>query len=184
MSATAALTETFTVLAREFEVAYPGTRVVFNIAAGPALAQQIVGGKPPDVFAASPAEMKQVTNAGAAQASPKILVRDRLAIAVPPKNPAKVARLADLARPGVKVAMCAAELPCGVAARAALDAAQVKVTPVTLEQNALAALTKVKASSVDAAVVYRTEVKAAGAGLKAVVRPSRRGRPTTIRSWC
>ena len=54
-------------------------------------------------------------------------------------------------------------MPCGAATKKALDAAKVTVTPVTLEQDVKAALSKVTLGEVDAALVYRTDVKAGAA---------------------
>ncbi|MEU5527805.1 molybdate ABC transporter substrate-binding protein [Micromonospora chersina] len=169
--AAASLTETFTKLGKDFEAAHPGTRVVFNFAGSSALATQITQGAPADVFAAaSPATMKTVTDAGDAAGAPAVLVRNQLVIAVPEGNPDRVGGLADLARPGLKVALCAEQVPCGAAAKSALDAAGVRLTPATLEQDVKGALSKVTLGEVDAALVYRTDVRAA-AGLAAVEFP-------------
>ncbi|MEV6980408.1 molybdate ABC transporter substrate-binding protein [Sphaerisporangium sp. NPDC051017] len=159
--AAASLTETFTELGKAFEAAHPGVSVKFNFGSSATLAQQITQGAPADVFAAaSPATMKTVTDASLA-ASPVTFVRNKLEIAVPPDNPAKVDALSDLADPKVKVALCAAQVPCGAAAVKALDAAGVTVKPVTLEQDVKATLTKVRLGEVDAALVYKTDVLAA-----------------------
>ncbi|MEU4482241.1 molybdate ABC transporter substrate-binding protein [Micromonospora sp. NPDC023966] len=169
--AAASLTESFTKLGRDFEAAHPGTRVDFNFAGSSALATQITQGAPADVFAAaSPATMKAVTDAGDAAGTPAVLVRNQLVIAVPEGNPDRVAGLADLARAGVKVALCAEQVPCGAAAKSALDGAGVRLTPATLEQDVKGALAKVKLGEVDAALVYRTDVRDA-AGLAAVEFP-------------
>ncbi|MEU6723667.1 molybdate ABC transporter substrate-binding protein [Nonomuraea wenchangensis] len=156
--AAASLTGTFTELGKTFEAAHPGTTVRFNFGSSATLAQQIVQGAPADVFAAaSPATMKTVTDASLA-ASPVTFVRNKLQIAVPKDNPAKVDELKDLTDVKVKVALCAEQVPCGAAAVKALDAAGLKVTPVTLEQDVKATLTKVELGEVDAALVYRTDV--------------------------
>ncbi|WP_210406175.1 molybdate ABC transporter substrate-binding protein [Micromonospora sp. MH33] len=169
--AAASLTETFTKLGKDFESAHPGTRVVLNFAGSSALATQITQGAPADVFAAaSPATMKTVTDAGDVAGAPAVLVRNQLVIAVPEGNPDRVGGLAELARPGRKVALCAEQVPCGAAAKNALDAAGVRLTPATLEQDVKGALAKVKLGEVDAALVYRTDVRAA-AGLAAVEFP-------------
>ncbi|MGV9600343.1 molybdate ABC transporter substrate-binding protein [Streptosporangium sandarakinum] len=159
--AAASLTGTFTELGRAFEAAHPGTTVKFNFGSSATLAQQITQGAPVDVFAAaSPATMKTVTDASLAD-SPTTFARNKLQIAVPKDNPAKVDDLADLADAKVKVALCAEQVPCGAAAVRALDTAGLKVTPVTLEQDVKATLTKVELGEVDAALVYRTDVIAA-----------------------
>ncbi|MFF7453851.1 molybdate ABC transporter substrate-binding protein [Kitasatospora sp. NPDC008115] len=159
--AAASLKETFTDLGRKFEAANPGTKVTFNFGGSSALATSINSGAPADVFAAaSPATMKTVTDAGGASGEPKTFVRNTLAIAVPKGNPKHITGLAGLAAPGVKVALCAKEVPCGAAALTALKAANVNFTPVTLEQDVKGALTKVELGEVDASLVYRTDVRA------------------------
>lgn len=169
--AAASLTEAFTRLGESFERANPGVEVRFNFGSSATLAQQITQGAPADVFAAAgPAPMKTVTDAGPGT-SPTTFVRNRLQIAVPPDNPAGVSRLADLADPKVKVALCAAQVPCGAAAAKALGAAGLKVTPVTYEQNVKATLTKVELGEVDAALVYRTDVLSASGKVKGIAFP-------------
>ncbi|MET7468067.1 molybdate ABC transporter substrate-binding protein [Micromonospora sp. NPDC005222] len=169
--AAASLTESFTTLGKEYQAAHPGSTVRFNFGGSSGLATQITQGAPADVFAAaSPATMKTVTDAGDAAGEPAVLVRNQLVVAVPRGNPARVGGLADLARPGVKVALCAEQVPCGAAARTALDAAGVRLTPATLEQDVKGALAKLRLGEVDAALVYRTDVRAAP-GLDAVEFP-------------
>jgi len=170
--AAASLTEAFTLIGHDFEAAHPGTKVTFNFAGSSALATQINQGAPADVFAsASPTNMKTVTDAGNAAGTPSPFVRNQLVIAVPKGNPKHVTGLADLTAPRVKVALCATQVPCGAAATTALAAAGVKVTPVTLEQDVKAALSKVKLGEVDAALVYRTDVKAAASDVDGVEFP-------------
>ncbi|WP_157250471.1 molybdate ABC transporter substrate-binding protein [Nonomuraea typhae] len=169
--AAASLTGTFTELGKSFEAAHPGTTVRFNFGSSATLAQQIVQGAPADVFAAaSPATMKTVTDASLA-AAPARFVRNKLEIAVPPDNPAKVDELKDLADAKVKVALCAEQVPCGAAAVKALGAAGLKVTPVTLEQDVKATLTKVELGEVDAALVYKTDVLAAKGKVTGIAFP-------------
>ncbi|BCJ74830.1 molybdate-binding protein [Catellatospora sp. IY07-71] len=170
--AAASLTESFTKLGREFENAHPGTKVTFNFAGSSALATQITQGAPADVFAAaSPATMKTVADAGDADGTPTVFVKNQLVIAVPKGNPKGVTTLAQLSRPELKVALCAEQVPCGTAAKKALDAAGVTVPPVTLEQDVKAALQKVRLGEVDAALVYRTDAKAASAEVDGVEFP-------------
>ena len=72
-------------------------------------------------------------------------------------NPKGITGLADLADPGVTVALCAEQVPCGAAAKTALAEGGVTLTPVTFEQDVRAALSKVTLGEVDAALVYRTD---------------------------
>ncbi|NKZ05182.1 molybdate ABC transporter substrate-binding protein [Actinomadura latina] len=160
--AAASLTETFTALGRTFEGSHPGVRVRFNFGGSSTLAQQIAQGAPADVFAsANPATMKTVTDAGEASGRPQVFTKNRLVIAVPKDNPGKVAKVGDLSRPGLKVVLCAVQVPCGAAAKTALGAAGVEVEPVSRERDVKAVLTKVGLGEADAGLVYRTDVEAA-----------------------
>jgi molybdate transport system substrate-binding protein len=165
--AAASLTETFTQLGKDFEAATPGTKVKFNFGGSSALAQQINQGAPADVFAsASPATMEQVAGTGAVT-----FVRNKLEIAVGKGDPLKIASLADLIKPEVKLALCAEQVPCGAAAKKAFEVARLTPKPVTLEQDVKATLTKVKLGEVDAALVYRTDVAAAAKDIDGVDFP-------------
>ncbi|WP_329249148.1 molybdate ABC transporter substrate-binding protein [Streptomyces canus] len=161
--AAASLKESFTTLGEQFERAHPGTKVTFSFGGSDSLAASITGGAPADVFAsASPKTMKIVTDAGDASGTPATFVRNQLEIATLPGNPDKVASLKDLTNPDLKVVLCDKEVPCGAAAQKALDASRLKLTPVSYEQDVKAALTKVELKEADAAVVYKTDVHAAG----------------------
>jgi molybdate transport system substrate-binding protein len=169
--AAASLTESFSTLARRFEDAHPGVKVRLNFGASSALALQIDQGAPADVFASAAARnMAQVIEAKAA-ASSNVFARNALQIAVPPANPAAVTGLTDLARPGVKVALCQPQVPCGTAARQVFDKAGITVRPVTLEQDVKSVLTKVQTDEVDAGLVYLTDVRAAGAKVRGIAIP-------------
>jgi len=174
--AAASLTESFTKIGKDFEAANPGSTVKFNFAGSSNLATQINQGAPADVFAAAaPANMKTVTDAGNGAGAATTFVKNQLVIAVPKGNPKGVTGLADLTRSGVKVALCAEQVPCGAAAKKALTAANVKITPVTLEQDVKAALSKVKLGEVDAALVYRTDVKSAASDVDGIEFPESAG---------
>ncbi|WP_338702971.1 molybdate ABC transporter substrate-binding protein [Streptomyces sp. Q6] len=170
--AAASLTESFTTLGKRFEKEHPGTKVTFNFGGSDTLAAGITGGAPADVFAAaSPKTMKIVTDQGDASGEPTTFVRNRLEIATVPGNPDKVASLKDLTGAGLKVVLCDKTVPCGAAVRTALDAAGLKLTPVSYEQDVKSALTKVELKEADAAVVYRTDVRAAGDKVEGVDFP-------------
>jgi molybdate transport system substrate-binding protein len=161
--AAASLTETFTQLGEDFEAANPGTKVKFNFGGSSALAQQLNQGAPADVFAsAAPANMKQVTDTKTITDAPTTFVRNKLAIAVPKGNPGKIAGLPDFADADKKIALCAEQVPCGAAAKKVFEAARITAAPDTLEQDVKAVLTKVSLGEVDGALVYQTDVKAAG----------------------
>lgn len=169
--AAASLTESFGALGKEFESQHPGTRVEFSFGASSDLATQIDNGAPADVFAsASPTNMDQVARAGYAE-HPRDFASNTMEVAVPPADPAHVHRLADLARPGVKVAVCQPQVPCGAVAQEVFHNAGIVVHPVTEEVDVKSVLTKVEAGEVDAGVVYVTDVRAAGRQVTGVPVP-------------
>lgn len=170
--AAASLTESFTKIGRDFTSANPKIEITFNFASSSTLANQVNQGAPADVFAAaSQASMKTVTEAGNAGGPPVTVAGNRLVIAVPRGNPKGVTGLADLVAPGMKVALCAEQVPCGAAAKQAMAAAKITLTPVTLEPDVKATLTKVRLGEVDAALVYRTDVNAAAVEVDGIEFP-------------
>ncbi|MGW8742457.1 molybdate ABC transporter substrate-binding protein [Streptomyces sp. NPDC055794] len=170
--AAASLTESFTALGDRFEKRHPGTRVVFNFGGSDSLAAGIISGAPADVFAsASSKTMKTVTDAGDAAGTPVTFVRNQLEIATLPGNPASLDSLKSLTSSEVKVVLCDKTVPCGAATQKALSAAGLSLTPVSYEEDVKSALNKVVLKEADAAVVYRTDVQAAGEKVAGVEFP-------------
>lgn len=166
--AAASLTEAFTTLGKQFEAAHPGTTVKLSFAASSALAEQITQGAPADVFAsAAQSNMDQATKAGDA-GTPTTFAKNTMEVAVPPGNPAHVASVNDLAQKSVKTALCQPQVPCGATAQMVFTNAKITVTPVTLEPDVKSVLSKVELGSVDAGVVYVTDVRAAGSKVTGV----------------
>lgn len=170
--AAASLTESFDKLAKDFEAAHPGVTVQTSYGSSATLVQQVDNGAPASVLAL----------AGTAAAKPldKSLAKDSrtfasnvLEIAVPPSNPAGVTSIGDLAKPDVKVVLCADTVPCGKAAQATFAKAHVVPNVVSKEVDVKATLAKVKLAEADAAVVYRSDVVAAKGSVKGVEIPSR-----------
>jgi molybdate transport system substrate-binding protein len=170
--AAASLQEAFTTLGKRFERAHPGTTVKFSFGASSELAAQINQGAPADVFAsASPKNMRQVVSSRAASTSTDF-ARNVMAVAVPPRNPAHVTGVTDLARSTVKVALCEPQVPCGAVAAQVFRNAKITVKPVTLEPDVKSTLSKVELNEVDAGMVYVTDVRAANNKVKGIMIPS------------
>lgn len=162
MLAAASLTESFTTIGKQFEAQHSGTTVTFSFGSSATLAQQAVNGAPADVFAsANESTMDTVAKAGIA-VQPETFATNTLEIAVPKGNPGRITGLADFADPAQKIALCATQVPCGSAARKVFAAAGITPKPDSYESDVKAALTKVQLGEVDAALVYKTDVQAAG----------------------
>ncbi|MCE0539075.1 molybdate ABC transporter substrate-binding protein [Kineosporia rhizophila] len=170
--AAASLTESFTSLGKAFEAENPGSKVTFSFGPSSGLAEQITAGAPADVFAsASVKNMDQVV-AGGGATDPVTFAGNTLQIAVPADNPAGIDALDDLAGKGVKVVLCAEEVPCGVAAREVFSNAGLTVTPVSNEVDVKSTLSKVTLGEADAGLVYVTDVRAAGAKVQGIEIPA------------
>jgi molybdate transport system substrate-binding protein len=167
--AAASLKKTFTRIGADFEKAHPGAKVTFSFAGSSDLAAQIQQGAPADVFASADTEnMDKVTADSLTAAPPVVFASNTLEIAVPTGNPAHIASLADLAKPGVKVVLCAPAVPCGSATAKVEQAAGVDIKPVSEEQSVTDVLGKVTAGEADAGVVYVTDVKGAAGGVQGI----------------
>lgn len=170
--AAASLTDVFTELGEQFEAEHPDVTVTFNFAASSTLAEQVNQGAPADVFAsASPATMQTVVDEGRNADEPQVFVQNTLQIAVPAGNPADVTGLEDFADPGLIIALCAEQVPCGAATLTVFEKAGITPMPDTLEQDVRATLTKVELGEVDAALVYRTDVIVAGDAVEGIDFP-------------
>jgi molybdate transport system substrate-binding protein len=166
------LTGVFGKLGDQLTAANPGLKVQFNFAGSSALATQLKQGAPADVFAsANEPQMKVVTEAGLQAADPTIFTENVLEIAVPKGNPGHVTGLKDFANAALTLAVCAPDVPCGAAAKQVFAAAKVDAKPDTQEEDVKAALTKVQLGEVDAALVYTTDVKAAGSDVEGISFP-------------
>jgi molybdate transport system substrate-binding protein len=124
--------------------------------------------------------MDKLVDDGHVTAKPVVFAHNELMIATKPGNPEKIRTLADLADAGT-IALCAATVPCGKYADAVLDAAGVSMPleQITRGLNAKATLTAVSEGDADAAIVYVTDVKAAGQSVKGVAIPDAENRIAT-----
>lgn len=167
--AAASLTDALADIADAFEEAHPEVTVTLNLAGSQRLAAQVLEGAPADVLATADAErMAAVSAEGLVDGEPRTLARNRLAIAVEPGNPRGVGGLADLDDPGLLVVLAAEDVPAGGYAREALGAAGVDVAPASLERDVRGALSKVELGEADAAIVYASDIAAAGEAVEGV----------------
>ena len=170
--AAASLTESFNTISEQFQHLHPAVRVTLSFGASSSLATQILNGAPADVFAsASTTTMQQVVD-GRLVTNPQTFARNRMIIVTGPGNPLGIRAVSDLARPGVKVAMCQIHVPCGIVARQVFAKAGASITPVTFEADVKSVLTKVLLGEVDAGMVYVSDARSAGDKVTSVVIPA------------
>lgn len=179
VSAAASLREAFEKLGQDFEASRPGVKVVFNFAGSQSLRMQIEQGARVNVYAsADPGHLEALVESGHVTVGYP-LAENSLVLAVSSKS-AGVERFEDLVHVE-RLVLGGPEVPVGrysqeVIARA--DAAlgngfadKVRARVVSRENNVRLVLAKVVLGEADAALVYRTDAIAAGAGVKIVEIP-------------
>ena len=174
--AAASLADAFTELGHRLETQRPGLTVRFNFAGSQQLATQIEQGASADVFASADERwMGDVAERHLLAGEPAIFARNRVAVIVPATNPARIRRLQDLARGGVKLVLAADAVPVGRYSRTVLQnlsrdpayggdfARRVLGNVVSEEENVRSVVGKVQLGEADAGMVYRSDVTPAAA---------------------
>ena len=159
--------------------AWPGGPVAFRYANARDLAQAIERGELADIFASASA-----TDPARLEASGRLtrvvpFARNRVVIGVPSEHPRRIADVADVARPGMRVAIEIAGVPLGEYTREALrrldrpDLADAILSNVVSQEVDVASVVgRLMDGSADAGFLYRTDVLAAGERLRAVELPA------------
>jgi molybdate transport system substrate-binding protein len=139
----------------------PKLSIVYTFAGTTTLTQQLEQQVPADVIASADQVSIQKLLTAKLIDTPSVFARNKLQIAVAKGNPKGITKLADLARPGVKVALLDAGTPAGRDVTRVFDKQILTVTPVAKPLDAKAALTSVTTGKADATVLYVTDVAAA-----------------------
>lgn len=174
VSAASSLGSALAPIRQGFVKLHPRASVSINLGSSTALVTQIQQGAPADVFvSADPTNMQTLVAAGKTAGTPAVIARNRLVIVTKPKNPRHIRSVAGLSSAGV-VALCAATAPCGkYAARVLVNAhATLPETKITRQADAQSTVGAVANGDADAAIVYATDARAAGAAVATVEIPS------------
>jgi len=172
VSAASSLTGAFTQLGRSFD----GGAVRFSFAGSDQLAAQIRQGVKPDVFAAANTRLPQALHSAGLLGRPVVFAGNRLVLAVPAGS-TKVRGVADLAKPGVTIAIGSASVPIGAYTRtvlARLGAARARAVLANVrseEPDVKGIVGKLAEGAVDAGFVYVTDVDATNGKLRAIELP-------------
>jgi molybdate transport system substrate-binding protein len=156
--------------------AFPDAEVRASFAGSDQLAAQIRQGVRPDVFAAANTTLPDALYKEGLVEKPVVFAANRLVLAVPAGG-ATVAGLADLAKPGTKIAIGAASVPVGSYTRkvlAQLPAGRRRAILANVRSNEPdvgGVVGKITQGAVDAGFVYVTDVRAADGKLRAIRLP-------------
>jgi molybdate transport system substrate-binding protein len=171
--AASSLTGAFGEIGHGFEGQHAGVTVTLNFAGSQALRTQIEQGAPADVFAsAGPADMDTLVADGfVAKSDVQALLTNQLEVIMPAANPAALAKLEDLAQPGIKLVLAASDVPVGKYTQQALDLmdaaygndfkSHVLANVVSNEDNVKQVLAKVQLGEADAGIVYISDAVSA-----------------------
>jgi molybdate transport system substrate-binding protein len=177
--AAASLTDVMTTIGTAFqrEASIPTT---FSFAGSADLVAQVSAGAPADVLAtADEATMARARNAGVVTVEPTVFATNTLTIAVAPGNPLGITGLADLARPGRTVVICAPQVPCGATTAAVAADAGVTLTSVSEENSVTDVLGKVTSGEADAGIVWSTDIARAKGQATGIDFPEAANRPSS-----
>lgn len=167
--AAASLKQTFTELAAQFESAHPAVSVSLSFDGSSTLVTQIKEGAPADVFAsADQANMTKLRDAQLVAGDAENFATNTLTLVVPANNPANIQSFADAAKPGVKLVICAPQVPCGAASQADAKSAGLTLSPVSEELNVTSVLGKVTSGEADAGLVYVTDATTAAEKVRSI----------------
>jgi len=140
-----------------------------------ALKTQIEQGAPADVFAAASPKQPAALFAKGLVEKPVEFATNTLVLIVPKGNPAHITSVNDITKPGVKLVICNATVPCGDYARTAFKnlgittAAMKNVVSQTTDVTQTVA--EVATGQADAGFVYITDAKAANGKVEVVNLP-------------
>ena len=173
VSAASSLKDAFNQYAQQF----PEAKVRASFAGSDDLAAQIEQGVKPDLFASANTKLPdELFQKGLVQ-KPVVFAGNRLVIAVPASG-GKVSSLADLAKPGVNIAMGSDSVPVGIYTRKVLaglpgdQSAKLLANVRSNEPDVAGVVGKVAQGAVDAGSVYITDVDATDGKLKAIELPA------------
>jgi molybdate transport system substrate-binding protein len=179
--ASSALVKSFTAIGKTFEAAHPEYSVVFIFASQTELSGELADGADADVFASGDrANMKAVIDAGAASGTPVPFAANRLVVVTPPGNPKKLTSFADLAKPGVRVALCVDSGACGVTTKLVESRTGIQLTPQVSEPTPNHVVRDVTSGQADAGIVFMTDALSAGDNVAYFALPEDVG---AITSW-
>lgn len=175
--AAASLTDAMEDLADGFEakakLAGTPVEVELNVAGSATLREQILSGAPGDVFvSANAAIMDEVALADEVNGEVQPLAANSMMLVTPADNSRAVDGLEDLADPDLLVGLCTPGVPCGDFAAQVLEQAGVDAEIDTFEDDVRSLMTRVIADELDAAIVYESDVAAAGPAVAAIAIPS------------
>lgn len=141
------------------------------------LETQIEQGAPADVFAAASPKQPAALYAKGLVDKPVEFATNRLVLIVPKSNPGHIKSVSDITKPGVKLVICNATVPCGDYARTAFTNLGITTAAmknvVSQTTNVTQTVAEVALGQADAGFVYITDAKAAAGKVIPISLPAK-----------
>jgi len=168
-------------LTKVFPKIEPGAKYTFG--GSGMLATQIEQGAPADVYAAASPKNPAMLLAKGLIDKPSVFATNTLVLIVPKRNPAHIESVGEITKPGVKIVICNATVPCGDYARTAFENLGITTTAmknvVSQATDVTQVVAEVASGQADVGFVYITDAKAA-MGKVSVVHLPAAARPGTL----
>ncbi len=152
-------------------------RAKYTFGGSGALEIQIEQGAPADVFAAASSKQPAALYGKGLVSKPVEFATNTLVLIVPSNNPAHITSVSDITKPGVKLVICNAAVPCGDYARNAFEnlgiMAQAMKNVVSQTTDVTQTVAQVALGQADAGFVYITDADAAKGKVNVVRLPSK-----------
>ena len=158
----------------------------YSFAGSNTLEAQIRQGAPADVFASANTKLPNGLYRDGLCSKPVVFAQNALVVIVPRSNPAKIQRVVDLRRRGVKIVIAASGVPVGdytVQVLRKLRLLRVLKNVVSRETDVREVLAKVALGEADAGFVYATDARTVPRKVRVITIPAR-GQPNVRYGIC
>jgi molybdate transport system substrate-binding protein len=180
--ASSAMIKSLTAIGKQFEAENSGTSVEFIFAGSSDLSAELADGNGADVFVSGDHDnMAAVANAGLIDSTPVPIAANSLVIVTAPGNRDHLTSLADLARPGVRAAVCGGPGACGSAIRQLEDRSGVRLNPLNIDMTDSDVIKDVATGKVDVGLAFKTDALNAGDNISWSAFPE--AADATVTSW-
>jgi molybdate transport system substrate-binding protein len=173
--AASSLSKAFDQIGQDFHTVFPDVRVTFDYGSSTDLAAQIQSEGTADVFASASGTAMDTVASEPGVTNRTNFATNKLTIITPPGNPAGIDSLQDLTKPGVHLVLAAEGVPVGDYAREALKNAgilnEASANVVSNEDDDASVVGKITTGEADAAIVYTSDIAAAGDAVRSVDIP-------------
>jgi molybdate transport system substrate-binding protein len=168
--ADSSLTDAFNELGTAYQDTHHDVTISFTFGGSQDMASEVSDPAPGDVLAT--ADEQTMSGVAPYVTGRRAIAHTGLTIAVAPGDPKRIRNLSDLANPNLRVVLGGPQVPIGRYALQVLARAGVKVMPKFEDADSRTVLGRIRTDQADAAIVYITDMRSAGAAASSVAIPA------------